>query len=688
MKAPSPANWQRVFGCLLILVQASALAYYFHTFLFSVVAGLVAILTTFWTIRLNSPKTLDRLPLILPVLFVIQQAFLPDSLYTDVRSFLLPGACLIAEYFVIYQVALCLLLSNKDRLPSYFPVLAITSMVFTGDVSVNPYERWGFQVLSLLLVLLIIAFYYTSRSRSKTDAITYGNQRRFTAGHLRWLIAVGSLCCVAGWASASGLYKYARQIEATINSFVQPSIQPNAAGFSGRGRIGSVAEQKGTAGDSVAIRVFSSQLPGYLRGKVFGTYEHGQWKRDSSKKTVSPSTEKTHETIGFQNDEIFRLGKGKNLATKEPQEVWPAQNFHEVLFTPLGVSAIQAPLEKVSVDGFGVVSAEAMLPNTRYFIWPRTTENDSLRASPDLTDTQRSQLTALPDDLDPRITELAQTVLGDAVTTAYKIASVENYFLDNYQYRFGIDIPNERDPIEYFLLERPPAHCEYFASGAILLLRSAGVPCRYVTGFVSAEKNEIGGYWVARNRDAHAWVEAFDQDNGWVVVETTPPSGTPQTSTVPSSTADQMWDATKSRWQRLVASIRAGGLSGMLRILGPLLIHPLTIALVILSTFVLVLRRLRIRRGPAESQETADPQIQQMHALLSRMDKRWDEEGITRQPQETLHQFAGRLDTAGSTPEFNESARWYRRFAAIRYSGQINLESIETLGSSLHPNDI
>ena len=85
-------------------------------------------------------------------------------------------------------------------------------------------------------------------------------------------------------------------------------------------------------------------------------------------------------------------------------------------------------------------------------------------------------------------------------------------------------VPRDVEPLSHFLLERIPAHCEFFASGAVALLRYQGVPCRYVTGYVVTElESEYGDYWIARNRNAHAWVEAYDDENNqWVIVEPTP----------------------------------------------------------------------------------------------------------------------------------------------------------------------
>ncbi len=40
-----------------------------------------------------------------------------------------------------------------------------------------------------------------------------------------------------------------------------------------------------------------------------------------------------------------------------------------------------------------------------------------------------------------------------------------------------------------------------------VMLRSLGIPARYATGFLPGEFNDVGGDYIVRQSDAHAWVE-------------------------------------------------------------------------------------------------------------------------------------------------------------------------------------
>lgn len=90
----------------------------------------------------------------------------------------------------------------------------------------------------------------------------------------------------------------------------------------------------------------------------------------------------------------------------------------------------------------------------------------------------------------------------------------------------GLEMDAElgRSPVEGFLLGELSGHCEYFASGMVVLARSAGIPSRLVNGFAGGQRNEIGDFVEVTRADAHAWVEVHYEEAGWVRYDPTPPS--------------------------------------------------------------------------------------------------------------------------------------------------------------------
>ncbi|MCP5159061.1 MAG: transglutaminase domain-containing protein [Gammaproteobacteria bacterium] len=96
------------------------------------------------------------------------------------------------------------------------------------------------------------------------------------------------------------------------------------------------------------------------------------------------------------------------------------------------------------------------------------------------------------------------------------------------QFRYSLDLPapaTGQTALETFLLQAKAGHCEYFATAAVLLLRAAGVPARYATGFSVSEYSPLEGSYIARRRHAHAWALAWIAGR-WQDLDATPPDWT------------------------------------------------------------------------------------------------------------------------------------------------------------------
>ena len=72
-------------------------------------------------------------------------------------------------------------------------------------------------------------------------------------------------------------------------------------------------------------------------------------------------------------------------------------------------------------------------------------------------------------------------------------------------------MPRGRDFVEYFLFENHKGYCMHFASAVVALLRSAGVPARYVEGYTVSRRdfNGRGGWADIPDSRAHAWAEIY-----------------------------------------------------------------------------------------------------------------------------------------------------------------------------------
>ncbi len=100
--------------------------------------------------------------------------------------------------------------------------------------------------------------------------------------------------------------------------------------------------------------------------------------------------------------------------------------------------------------------------------------------------------------------------------------AVKRYFADGFAYTtYQPARAGGHTALADFLLRTKAGHCEYYAAATVLLLRAAGVPARYATGFSAQEYSRIEDAYIVRVRHAHAWVSAW-VDGRWIEIDTTP----------------------------------------------------------------------------------------------------------------------------------------------------------------------
>jgi transglutaminase-like putative cysteine protease len=75
--------------------------------------------------------------------------------------------------------------------------------------------------------------------------------------------------------------------------------------------------------------------------------------------------------------------------------------------------------------------------------------------------------------------------------------------------------------LDEFWLDRKLGFCEHFASAYVVVMRALDVPARIVTGYQGTDPTPQDGYYVVRQRNAHAWAEIWQAGAGWVRVDPT-----------------------------------------------------------------------------------------------------------------------------------------------------------------------
>jgi transglutaminase-like putative cysteine protease len=121
---------------------------------------------------------------------------------------------------------------------------------------------------------------------------------------------------------------------------------------------------------------------------------------------------------------------------------------------------------------------------------------------------------------------LNQQIVGTS-SDPYEIAlKIEEYLRANYGYSLTPPPTGYQSPYAAFLFRTKSGYCQQFAGAMAVLLRFNGVPARVALGFASGKRDKDGSFLVTRN-DAHAWVEVYFPQVGWVQFDPTPGSTIP-----------------------------------------------------------------------------------------------------------------------------------------------------------------
>lgn len=137
---------------------------------------------------------------------------------------------------------------------------------------------------------------------------------------------------------------------------------------------------------------------------------------------------------------------------------------------------------------------------------------------------QRSELTRalqLPPGLAPRASELARSWRAEGLPPQKIVERALRMFHEEEFFYTLQPRPTYGDGTDDFLFNTREGFCEHYASAFAILMRAAGVPARIVIGYQGGEHNPIGGYYVIRQQDAHAWVEVWLEEEGWQRIDPT-----------------------------------------------------------------------------------------------------------------------------------------------------------------------
>lgn len=250
--------------------------------------------------------------------------------------------------------------------------------------------------------------------------------------------------------------------------------------------------------------------PLYLRGNVKSTYRDSYWEASS----------KSQVTYDLQQLLPMEVSSG-NLITLE------------ITYKNMATSTVFAPYQPVRIISDGIDYAlvdsnyqmsfyGAKYKEESYKIHAAIPTKESLGNLGSINRRELQEYLQIPRSLSSKISSLALDITKNANNPYESAIALQNYLRENYTYSLEPSpVPEGREFVEYFLFEEKQGYCTYFATSLAMLLRTVGIPARYVEGYLMPTEQEDGIYQV-RQSNAHAWVEAYVGSGGWITLEATP----------------------------------------------------------------------------------------------------------------------------------------------------------------------
>ncbi|MBI5894724.1 MAG: transglutaminase domain-containing protein [Desulfobacterales bacterium] len=305
-----------------------------------------------------------------------------------------------------------------------------------------------------------------------------------------------------GYAGQRVLYRLQSFILETTYDYFTKNRDP----FKSTTAIGEVITLKQSS--RILFRIASDRpmsLPILLREACYTAYERSTWyATHSGFEEVGPETDQSSWTIATaaadaQRVQIWmRLPKGQNLL-KLPGGTFKLHDLNVARLDQNSLGAVRSESEA----GLAVFQAD-YVPGQTY------------NRPPDETDLK------IPAAEAPAIQTIAEKLALASKAKDEVLAALHAFFGQHFRYSLNLrGSESDGSDLADFLLHARAGHCEYFATATVLLLRTAGIPARYVSGYAAGEYSSLEDRIVVRQRHAHAWALAYVSGK-WVEVDTTP----------------------------------------------------------------------------------------------------------------------------------------------------------------------
>jgi transglutaminase-like putative cysteine protease len=482
-------------------------------------------------------------------------AFFPADLWivsralaADAPSPALYAALLAAIHLMLFAMLVRLYSANTTRDYAFLALLAFTAILAAAILTVDT----TFLVFFILFLVLAVSTFVGLEMRRSAEGASAPPLEAGTPAGRRLSRALGlTSACVAVSSVVLGVlifFVLPRFSGGYLSGFnLQPSL---ISGFSDNVELGQIGEIKKSEAVVMRVRVEGGRpaLPNLRwRGIALTRFDGRRWFNGSrAGQAILPDGQGWYRLSDWQprlSRERWQEMQAKLRAFGRATSV---SIRYTVLLEPLATDTLFLATHGIGVRGTFSPTA-GRNPRNSYLELDRTNslsnpfhnfarmryEAESVVPLPPPA-LLRELGTAYPEEsraiylqlppLDPRIPALAQQITSRATNPYDKAAAIENYLRTRYGYTLDLSGSPAADPLAHFLFERRAGHCEYFAAAMTVMLRTQGIPARYVNGFLPGEYNDVGDDYIVRASDAHSWVEVYFPDYGWIPFDPTPPA--------------------------------------------------------------------------------------------------------------------------------------------------------------------
>ncbi len=376
--------------------------------------------------------------------------------------------------------------------------------------------------------------------------------------------------------------------------------------------------------DNIILRVsFNGTVPGtplLLHTATYNKFAASNWFAKSKFITINHSADQTFWPVN--NDPA-------NQKTRQVTVYARSWKRKTVLSLPPGVISI-AQMEAKSLEQNQLQTIRAEGVGGFYKTLATCTDHPSFDANPDALDL------FIPEKELPGITRFTENLPFKDKSDRQKLKLVEQHFLKNFTYSLELKGKGQYGtPVQNFLFHTKSGHCEFFATATALILRQAGIPTRYSTGFIAHERSLLGNHLIVRQRDAHAWTKVFINGH-WENFDTTPPS----MFDIDSQKVRPSW--IKDAISFLVFNVsRFSHDTGkdLMNRYGLWLILPLAVIL-----FIRLKRAGRIKREKSRPKISDDKILSRVDPAFSTLESALSDAGLARHPSETGLTWGKRIE--------------------------------------------